>query len=396
MKIYIIGIGMDGNKTLTAEAKKAIESSDVLIGAKRMTEPFLALGKTVRECWKTDEICDNLASCGCNTASVLMSGDCGFFSGAQGLTERLSGYDTEIISGISSPVYLCAKLGLPWQDMKLVSLHGTDGNIARNVRRCGRCFFLLGGSVTPADICRRLCEYEMGDVTVHIGARLAYPDEKLISGTAKELTDVSCDPLCAVITENAEPEDRVHFGIPDGGFIRGNVPMTKAEIRAVAAAKLGIRETDTVWDIGCGTGSVSVECALAAYDGTVISVDKKDEAVELTSRNAHKFGCDNIRVIRGSAPEALRDIPAPDKVFIGGSGGCISDILDAALSEGKLPRIVITAVSLETLHEAAGALKAHGAAPDITQISAVRSRLLGTHTMPEPQSPVFIIEGGAQ
>lgn len=393
MKIYIVGIGMDGKKTLTAEAIKAIGNADVLIGAKRMTEPFSKLGKKFFECWKADDIRSYLDSSDCETAAVLMSGDCGFFSGAKALVQQLSGYDTEMIPGISTPVYMCSKLGISWQDMHFVSLHGADANIAANVRRYAKCFFLLGGNVTPADICRRLCGYGFSDVTVHIGARLAYPDERIISGIANELTDVSCDGLCAVMTENKGPEMISHYGIPDSGFVRGNVPMTRSEIRAVLASKLGICYNDTVWDIGCGTGSVSVECALAAYDGTVFAVDKNDEAAALTERNAKKFGCDNIRVIRGAVPGVLNVLEHPDKVFIGGAGGNISAVIDKATEGGDPPKIVITAVSLETLNEAAEALKKHGLTANISQIAAARYRLVGTHTMPDTQNPVFIIEG---
>lgn len=395
MKIYIVGIGMDGKKTLTAEAEKAIENADVIIGAKRMTEPFSGLGKQMSESWKTDDICAFLDECKCDTAAVLMSGDCGFYSGAQQLKTSLSGYDTEIISGISTPVYMCAKLGIPWQDMKFVSLHGADGNIVRNVRRYGKCFFLLGGNVTPADICKRLCEYGSGDLTVHIGARLAYPDECIISGKANEFTNTECDGLCAVITENKSPESCARFGIPDTEFERGNVPMTKSEIRAVLASKLKVCYNDTVWDIGCGTGSVSVECALAANDGTVFAVDKSDEAVSLTNKNAHIFGCDNIRVISGKAPDVLRELPLPDKVFIGGASGNISAIIDAAASGGNTPDIVLTAVTLETLNEASAELKARGMSANVTQIAAVRTRAVGSHTMFDAQNPVFIIEGAA-
>lgn len=396
MKIYIVGIGMDGKKTLTAEAKKAIESADVLIGAKRMTEPFAALGKKIFESWKTDEICTFLDECKYNTAAVLMSGDCGFFSGAEQLKKRLCGFDTEIIAGISTPVYMSAKLGLSWHDMHFVSLHGTVGNIVRNVRRYGNCFFLLGGNVTTADICKRLCEYGSGNMIVHIGARLAYPDERIISGKANELTNTECDGLCAVITENKNPESCARFGIPDIEFERGNVPMTKSEIRAVIASKLKVYYNDTVWDIGCGTGSVSVECALAANDGTVFSVDKNDEAVSLTNKNARLFGCDNIRVISGIAPDVLRELPLPDKVFIGGASGNISAVVDAAASDGNTPYIVLTAVTLETLNEAVAALGEHGMSAKVTQIAAVRTRAVGSHTMFDAQNPVFIIEGAAK
>ena len=393
MKIYIVGIGMDGEKTLTCEAKKAIDDADVLIGAKRMTEPFSAHGKRIFESWKTDEICTFLENYKSDTAAVLMSGDCGFFSGAELLKERLSGYDTEIIAGISTPVYMCARLGITWQDMHFVSLHGTEANIVRNVRSHAKCFFLLGGDVTPADICKRLCEYETGDVTVHIGARLSYPDEFIMTGKASELTDVKCGGLCAVITDDQSHETRARSGIPDSEFERGNVPMTKSEIRAVLASKLEVCYNDIVWDIGCGTGSVSVECALAANNGTVFAVDRNEEAVALTAKNARRFGCDNIRVIGGEAPGSLRELPLPDKVFIGGAGGNISAIIDAATASGNAPRIVVTAVTLETLGEAVSALREHGLTANITQISAVRTRPAGSRTMFDAQNPVFIIEG---
>lgn len=395
MKVYIVGIGMDGGKTLTDEARKAIAGADALVGAKRMTEPFEALGKPVFTSWKDDEICEYLNRSEYGSAAVLMSGDCGFFSGAEKLSQRLKMHETHIVPGISAPVYLCAALGMTWQDMKFVSLHGADGNIVRNVRRNGKCFFLLGGSVTPADICARLCEYGMGDITVHVGARLAYPDERIISGSARELADVQCDPLCAVVTENDAPERLTRSGIPDDEFVRGSVPMTKSEIRAVVASKLGVCGSDTVWDIGCGTGSVSVECALAATDGTVIAVDRNETAAELTKANAVRFGCDNLRVISGGAPDALSGIPAPDRVFIGGAGGRISAILEAAKKGGRLQKTVITAVSLETLNEAVNALKEQGLSAQVTQITPVRTRLVGAHTMLDAQNPVFIIEGGA-
>ena len=396
MKIYIVGIGMDGEKTLTAEAEQAIKNADVLIGAKRMTEPFASLGKEMFECWKTDGICTFLDSCKSSCAAVLMSGDCGFFSGAESLKTRLSGHDTEIIAGISTPVYMCAKLGLSWQDMHFVSLHGADSNIVRNVRRHRKCFFLLGGNITPADICKRLCEYGMCDITVHIGARLSYLGEHITSGSAEQLADTVCDGLCAVITENDAPEKSVRAGIPDSEFERGNVPMTKSEIRAAVASKLGICYNDIVWDIGCGTGSVSVECALAAYDGTIFAADKNSEAIALTDRNAHKFGCDNIKIIDGAAPGALRGLPLPDKVFIGGAGGNISGIIGAAAAGGNAPKIVVTAVTLETLNEAVGAFGDHGIVPEVTQISVTRTRAVGSHTVFDAQNPVYIIGGAVQ
>ena len=393
MKVYVVGIGMDGRKTLTAEAENAIGKADVLIGAKRMTEPFAALGKQVFECWKTDDICAFLGQCGHGTAAVLMSGDCGFFSGARLLEERLSGCDAEIIPGISTPVYMCAKLGLSWHDMKFVSLHGAQGNIVRSVCGNRKCFFLLGGGITPADICKRLCEYGMGDTVVHIGARLSYPDEQLISGTAAELSEVQCAGLCAVITENAAPERNVRTGIPDEEFTRGDVPMTKSEVRAAVASKLNVCYNDTVWDIGCGTGSVSVEMAFRCPDGRVYSFDKKQEAVKLTAENAQLFGCDNIFPYAAELPTLPGDIPSPDNVFIGGSSGNMAEIFALIHERNSNADICVTAVSVETLGQASAAFEAYGGSFDITQLAVTETHRVGGHTMFRAQNPVFIIRG---
>lgn len=302
-KVYIVGIGMDGNSTLTQQARAAIGSADCLIGAARMLEPFSALSKPCFTSWNSGEIAGYILDSGYDKFAVLMSGDCGYFSGAEGLLMALpDSVRAEVISGISSPVYFCGKLGIPWQDIPTVNLHGESANIARNAAMHRRCFFLLGGKSGAREVCRRLCEYGLGGMTVHIGERLGYPQERVISGTAEGFTDIETDRLSVMLTENPAPETHIRTGIPDEEFIRDKVPMTKSEVRALVISRLGICPGDTMWDIGCGTGSVSVEMALQCYRGAVYSIDVKPEAAELTRRNAVKFHCDNIIVRTGSAP----------------------------------------------------------------------------------------------
>lgn len=394
MKIYIIGIGMEGKKTLTAEAKTAIENAELLIGADRMLEPFSDLKKEQFISWKSDEIAEYLKEKNVRTAAVLMSGDCGFYSGAEKLVTALSGYETEIISGISSPVYFCSKIKKPWQDMKFVSLHGTDGNVVRNVCRNEYCFFLLGGDVTPAEICGKLCEYGRENISVYIGENLGYDNEKIYCGTAKDFRNAECEKLCVMITENPDYECSVRCGIDDSCFIRGNVPMTKSEIRSTVISKLDISRKAVCWDIGCGTGSVSVEMALQCCDGRVYAIDKNEEATELTKQNAHKFGCDNIEIICGSAPGMLSGFPAPDKVFVGGSCGKIREILSIAYEKNSKAEVVVTAVSLETLNEAVGAFSEFGIDnPEIVQLAVTRTKKIGKHTMLFAENPIFVIKG---
>ncbi len=393
MKIYIVGTGVDGENTLTKAAEKAIAESNLLIGAKRIVKPFVKLGKEVFITYRHTDIAEKLSSADCSTAAVLMSGDCGFFSGTKKLLPLLEGHDVQVIAGISSASYLCSKVGIPYEKMKFISLHGRDSNIAVNVKMNEHCFFLLGGDITAADVCKRLCEYGLGSADVFIGAELGYHNECIITGKASELTDVHTSGLDVLITENKEALNYIPSAINDEKFIRGEIPMTKSEVRCIAVSKLNIKSDSVVWDIGCGTGSVTLETAYRCPDGKVFSFDKKHEAATLTAENARLFSCDNISVTEGECPEILTDIAAPDKVFIGGSSGNMSGVFEAVHAQNPCADVVVAAVSLETLNEAIECFERFGVLPEIVQVSASRTRKLGTHTMLQAQNPVFIISG---
>uniref|UniRef100_UPI00036944CD precorrin-6Y C5,15-methyltransferase (decarboxylating) subunit CbiT n=1 Tax=Ruminococcus flavefaciens TaxID=1265 RepID=UPI00036944CD len=319
-------------------------------------------------------------------------GDCGFFSGARKISESLADHETEMICGISSPVYFLSKLGKDWSDCFFVSLHGKSANAARAVSSHKKTFFLLGGDLTAGELCRRLCDYGMGEVTVHIGADLGYSSEKIISGRAEEFTEADISQLSVLLAENPEYERALLSGIPDEKFIRGNVPMTKSEVRAVAVAGLDIRKTDVCWDIGGGTGSVSVEMAIRCGRGRVYSVEKNTEAVSLIAENRRRFRCDNIEIVEGEASEAVRELPSPDCVFIGGSGGKLKDIVKAAAEKNSNIRLTVTAVSIETLAEATTVFDEIGFEAEISQIAVTRTRKMGNHTMMSAENPVFIIK----
>lgn len=386
MNIYIVGTGMDGVKTLTREAREIINSADVLIGAERILKPFEYLNKTMLKEYSSDKIAEYIKNNTNKNIAVLMSGDCGFYSGAKKLSGLL-GNDCGIISGISTPVYFCSKIGRQWENMKFVSLHGKSGNIAVNVLQNELCFFLLGGEVTPTKVCNALKFYGLGDVTVFVGENLGYENERITQGTAQGLAEIQSANLCAVIVENKNYMKYIPSGIDDGEFIRGNVPMTKAEIRAVAVSKLNICRDSICWDVGCGTGSVSVEMALRCPDGRVYAFDKKSESMVLTIENARNFSCDNIKVSKGIFPDVeMEDFIVPDCVFIGGSSGKMRDIVEYVLTKNPSAEIVVTAVSLETVGECLELFDA-----EITQIAVTRTKKVGSHTMLSAENPVFII-----
>lgn len=185
-------------------------------------------------------------------------------------------------------------------------------------------------------------------------------------------------------------------GIDDELFIRGDVPMSKAEIRAVVISKLKLKNEHIVYDIGAGTGSTSIELAFQARKGKVFAVEKKQEGIKLIKKNRDSFGANNIEVIAGQAPEVLRDLdlPVPDRVFIGGSGGRLPGILSLINNNLNFKgRIVITAVTTNTLNLAIEQLKKMNYKLDICNISVTRTKKVSDYHMFKALNPVYIISG---
>ena len=393
MKVYLIGVGMGNPGTMTAEALEAVRACPVLVGAPRLLES-----------WAQDHDCVPLIA-GADIAEyigkqqegpigVLLSGDTGFYSGAKRLWALLEDHEVVTLPGISSLSYFCAKLHTDWQDVKIVSAHGRSHNVVGEIQRNGRTFALTGGSTKAQDICRELTGRGLGDVTVSVGERLSYPDERVVTGTAAQLAEETFADLSVLLAVNPRPVTRPWngSGLPDEAFLRGNVPMTKEEVRALALSKLRLAERHVVWDVGAGTGSVSVECALACPAGQVYAVEKKEEALALLEENRERFHAANLSIVGGTAPEALKDLPAPDRVFIGGTSGELGEILDVIFDKNPAARVVCTAVTLETVAEAAK-LFAHMEGADMVQVSATRTRSAGRYHLMDAQNPVWIFSG---
>ena len=167
--------------------------------------------------------------------------------------------------------------------------------------------------------------------------------------------------------------------------------MTKQEVRAAILAKLAVRPEDTVWDVGAGTGSVSVELALAARQGRAYAVEYRDEACALIEENRARFGAWNLRLVRGTAPEALADLPAPDAVFIGGSEGRLAGIVDAALAKNPRARLCVSAIALETLSAALDVFNSHGLEAEVTQLAVSRARPGARLHLLLANNPVFLV-----
>ena len=390
-KVYLIGTGTNGVSSLTAEAAAAIRSAELLIGAGRMLEPYKDSGKKLVYQYQPDAVSETIQNSTESCAAVLLSGDCGFYSGAKKLLPLLSQTDTTVLPGISSMSALCAECGISYENMRFLSLHGNTESIAVHAKTNRFCCFLLGGEITAAEVFRRLCDYGLSEITVHIGTNLGYETQKVLHGKAADFTALSTDTLAVTITQNDAYLRYIPSAIPDSRFIREKIPMTKAEVRCNAAAVLNIAHDAVCWDIGCGTGSVSVEMAFRCPDGQVYAFDRNADAAALTDRNAHRFSCDNIQTVHGECPDVLYDSPAPDAVFIGGSGGNLAEIAEVIRTKNPKAAIAVTAVSLETLSQASAVFAEHFRENEIVQIAVTRTKRVGTHTMFDAQNPVWLL-----
>ena len=396
MNVTLIGMGSGQPENLTLQGLAALRQADLILGARRLLA-VLPAGCTENRAaaYRPDEVAELLQTSGAENAVLVYSGDTGFYSGASSMMEKLEalGVRARVLPGLSSIQLLAAALGRPWQGWNLVSAHGRTCDPVAECMQGRPTFFLTGGSEDPATLCAQLEAEGFGDVQGVVGQCLGTPEEKIFRGSVKELAAGRFNSLSVLLVEAAEVLLRRTPGLPDEAFERGDVPMTKQEVRAAVLAKLAVRPEDILWDVGAGTGSVSVELALAAPRGRVYAVECRPEGCALIKANREKFRTRNLVLVEGLAPAALSDLPAPDAVFIGGSKGSLAAIVDAALDKNPDARICVSAIALETLSAAVAALTAKGRTVQVSQIAVSRAKAVGGLHLMMAQNPIYLITG---
>lgn len=396
MNVTLIGMGSGQPENLTLQGLAALRQADLILGARRLLA-VLPAGCTENRAaaYRPDEVAELLQTSGAENAVLVYSGDTGFYSGASSMMEKLEalGVRARVLPGLSSIQLLAAALGRPWQGWNLVSAHGRTCDPVAECMQGRPTFFLTGGSEDPATLCAQLAAEGFGDVQGVVGQCLGTPEEKLFRGSVKELAAGRFNSLSVLLVEAVEGLPRRAPGLPDEAFERGDVPMTKQEVRAAVLAKLAVRPEDILWDVGAGTGSVSVELALAAPRGRVYAVECRPEGCALIKANREKFRTRNLVLVEGLAPDALSDLPAPDAVFIGGSKGSLAAIVDAALDKNPDARICVSAIALETLSAAVAALTAKGRTMQVSQIAVSRAKAVGGLHLMMAQNPIYLITG---
>lgn len=430
--LSLIGIGMGTPEQMTLEAQHVLEEAQVIFGARRM---LLAVNDfpAQKVCeYRREQIIAYLSEHPQITnAAVVFSGDVGFYSGADAFGEKLDCggrlWQVRRIAGLSSVNYFAAKLGVAWQDMRLCSVHGRDTDLVTQILQNKKVFSLLNGGEQLVEFAERLIRCGLGDISLSVGYDLGYDTEEIWRGTVREFwVRPVRKGICVALFENENVfrntgivadqgvEERnvlersdlsgdfesavqaayVHQttgNIPDAAFERGRVPLSKEEIRAVALSKLRLTRDAVCYDIGAGTGGMTMDLARYAPDGRVYAFEKKDEACELLLKNAEKFSAGNVQIIQGSAPEILTDFEPPTHAFIGGSSGRLREIVALLLKKNPTVRVVIDAITLETVGEANELLKTLPVKDvDIISVTAAKAKKAGSYQLMESMNPVYI------
>lgn len=394
--VSIIGVGT-GIDMMTIRATRLIENAQVVIGASRIIDSYQKYieneDKKIYREYDAKEIKRIVEDLDDVNIVILVSGDTGFYSLSDSLCKEIN--DCEVIPGISSVNAFFAKLKLPWQDAALVSVHGRNRNIADTVRRNKRTFALTGNNIP--DIADKLTDAGFDNLKVFVGSNLDTEKEFIECVCVSELKNKEYDNLTVLLILNEQPDASVRSGIADEEFIRGNVPMTKSEVRSSIISQLNIKPDETCYDIGAGTGSVTVELALSAWEGSVIAIERKTEAIELIKSNLKKFHIGNTKVLCGEATEILaanvKELPTPDVAFIGGSDGHLKEIIRQLVEKNPEVRIVVSAIALETLSLAMETFKELEKEIEITQLSVSKNKGVAGLNLMMANNPVYLIKG---
>ncbi|MDR2866012.1 MAG: precorrin-6A reductase [Methanomassiliicoccaceae archaeon] len=390
--IWVIGAGMGNAGGMTVEAAEACRNADAIIGPKRVTD-LIAHKKNVLNEYRPEKVISYIQDHPeLNNIAVVFSGDIGFYSGAKKLIDALDKkWNIIPLCGISSVVYLCSKLMVPWQDVRLLNAHAAEPNIVGEIKRNGKVFCLLTKGSDITALCEKLISYRMNNIRMTVGEKLGYHDERIVTGRPKDIMKNEFDDLSVILVVNDEYDRECPISIPDSEFIRGNVPMTKSEVRALTVSKLKLSDDSVIYDVGAGTGSVSVEMARVAVNGKVYAIEFDKEALDLIRKNRTHFAADNITIISGKAPEVLADLPAPTHAFIGGSGGHLMDIMKTLKEKNPYVKVIINSVTLETTYEALRCIKELGMEETETIcISVSKAKAVGRSHLMTAQNPVYM------
>ncbi|WP_010249629.1 bifunctional cobalt-precorrin-7 (C(5))-methyltransferase/cobalt-precorrin-6B (C(15))-methyltransferase [Acetivibrio cellulolyticus] len=393
-EVFIIGSGPGDIKELTQEALELIASCDEIYSFGRIGELFHSLRDNIIKCSIVD-IEDRINHSSKAKIGILVSGDVGFFSMAKTLSEKLDGkYSVHLICGVSSLQYFCAKLKIDYENVKVVSLHGRNANLPGSIAYNRYTFVLTGGENNASYVLKDLVKKGLSGIRVAAGEMLSMVQERIIIGTVEELSEMVFSSLTVLLFENENYKSKEN-ALFDREFMRNETPMTKQEVRWVSINMLEINPCDILFDIGAGSGSVAVEMGRKAYDGLVFAIEKEQSAFELLEKNRSALGALNVIPVFGEASEEMQKLPIPDKAFIGGSSGNLNCIIKYLYQINSEIKLVITAITIETLGMAMAVLKEIDFHAEVVCLNSARNKTIGEYNLMMANNPVYIIRGTA-
>jgi len=399
--VAVVGIGEDGLNGLSPDARRAVDAAEVLVGGERH-QRLLGEHPARRVVFKRDaarlaEQVEQLLEAG-RRVVVLASGDPVYFGIGPLLVERLGIERVRICSHPGAVQLAFARLGLAWQDARVLSAHGRPlAPVVTAALAHARLAILTDGEHTPAVVARALLDAGM-EPTAQTWCleRLGGAAERIQHGTLGESVDWTADPLNVVLIVRDQACVRgapLSIGLPEDAYAHERGQITKADVRVLSLVRLAPRAGDVVWDVGAGSGAVSVEAAgLCGPSGAVYAVERRAEQQACIVENRRRHGASTVRLVAGEAPAALAGLPDPDAVFVGGSGGQLEPILDVVLARLRPGgRLVLNMATLEGVHAAATFFRARGLAFELMEVSIARGVALGDGTRLAPLNPVFIV-----
>ncbi len=429
-KLTILGIGY---KPLDERGRAALASSEFILGSRRLVEVFgrypehEAFHEKIKRLDSVDETMDFIHKSfhgGTERIVLLGSGDPLFFGIGARAVRELGPQTVEILPDLTSLQWAFSLVKEPWDDALFISFHGGPNPNKRRrlkyelkdlpelLQRTETIGILTDVENDPTAIARFLVS-EVGDqpsLRLFVGERMGYGDERITVGTPRKIASMSFVHPNVVIVKKGNKEEPTsapqtvdprlsppdalpRFGLRENEIDHSRGLITKDEIRAVSIHALRLPQEGVFWDIGAGSGAMSVEAARICPRLEVFSIEKDDEQLGHVERNKGVLSARNITVVRGEAPSALSALPSPDRVFIGGSGGDVAEILSTVAARMTGGVVVVNAATLETFNDALAVLDRTGFSVAATQVSVARLRPLGNKHHLAAQNPIFVVVG---
>ena len=396
-RVVVVGIGDDGPDSLTPGTLDVVRRAELLCGGHRHLGLFPEHpAERVAVTADVDALVARLqAEIGRRRIVVLATGDPCFYGIGPVLRRRLGPTPVEIIPNVSSVSLAFARLGESWHDATVVSAHGRDlPEAMRRAHGASKLAFLTDEEHTPAVIAQTMLDLGVDDAEAWVFEHLGGSEERQFHGKLSEVAAEIFDDLNVLVVPAVRwPPFIDGFGRPESDFVHVRGMITKAEVRAVSLSNLRLRQDDTLWDVGAGSGSVAIEAASLMRRGTAFAVERSAEQVELLRRNVARWGQGHlVKIVHGQAPAALADLPRPDAVFVGGSGGALEPMLDFCYD--RLPpggRLVVNLATVEHLADCTAWGRGRRAPFEVAQVLVSRGAEIVGLTRLEAQNPVFIV-----